>query len=46
MRTTITIKLSITNVGYAAEEFDNLVDMQRHELVCHVQQGNVPKEKD
>jgi predicted nucleic acid-binding Zn ribbon protein len=28
------------------EEFDNLVDMQRHELACHVQQGNVPKEKD
>lgn len=28
------------------ESFDNLVDMQRHELVFHVQHGNVPQEKD
>jgi|GEM_PF-1344459 len=26
--------------------FDNLIDMQRHELICHVQHGDVRKEKD
>ena len=28
------------------KDYDNLVDMQRHELVYHVQKGNVPKEKE
>lgn len=26
------------------QHYDNLADMQRHELVSHVQKGNVPKE--
>ena len=27
------------------KHFDNLVDMQRHELTSHVRQGDVPPEK-
>ena len=26
------------------KHYDNLVDMQRHELISHVRQGNVPNE--